>query len=509
VRAAGRELDQVHPGKIGCLRAGKPRNKRGEARKKNRSNMKVFGDLQTVKCTSLHSPLGIGSRRALLGLLAAVSVALLAGCGGSSSSSTAPTATATPTPAPTPTAIPPSATNGSVFAVDCLTQQAYVPLPFLSDNLDGEVAVLDLSVDPNKTDPRIATLDMGLSFYLPKSATAAQGTGQVVVLSDNVNNTGWAQVINESNNSISNSRFPIGSRPDVGDTVVYNPSNGTALVTMSDAAIDCTIDSGTCTGIASFDLSQQSFGPLLNIVNEADAMALDPTTQVPLTSSDAITPQLYAPDLAANVACVLSDGSLNTLNSDPDAMAVDPTTHLWVVGDFDSSMATVINLNGATYSAPPNCTLTEAGVLPNSVLHDTGAGIGMPGVAINPLTHQALMTANQSNEVALLTLPSAPVAQMTAAQVSGVESSLPADPNNVTFLAATFPYAVVADSCHNFGYILDQQRQFLVQIDLAKFQSNPTGISTPLPAGNCAGTSSTLGCDNGNGVKFFPLPGVL
>jgi hypothetical protein len=51
--------------------------------------------------------------------------------------------------------------------------------------------------------------------------------------------------------------------------------------------------------------------------------------------------------------------------------------------------------------------------------------------------------------------------------------------------------------------------QFLVQIDLTTMQKTPAAISTQLPEGHCAGTTgTTFKCDNGNGVMFFPLPGV-
>src|SRR5277367_3036653 len=132
----------------------------------------------------------------------------------------------------------------------------------------------------------------------------------------------------------------------------------------------------------------------------------------------------------------------------------------------------------------------------------------MPGVAINDVTHQALLTANDGNQVALLTLPSEPVSQLTASMVAGVQTSVPNDPAGNGWTSATFPYAVVADICHNFGYILDLRRDFLVQIDLAQFQSNPAAINTALASGHCAGTSTLFLCDNNNGVTFYPLPGV-
>ena len=431
------------------------------------------------------------------GLLAGVFMLALAGCGGSGGSSFRPT--------PTPVASPSAATNSSVFAVDCETNLAYVPLPFLSNNLTGEVGVLDLSVNPDDRDPRTATIDLGLTAR-PHAAAADMGAGQILVLSDPEISTGVLQIISESDNSITNVSFPTNSRPSVLDGVVYDASSNTALVSMSNVASTCI---GNCTGVAVFDLVSQTFGPLLNLDNPLNSFALDGAAGVPLGSSDPITPSLYAPDLTASASCQFSDQNMINLNSDPDGIAVDPTTHLWIAGNFLSSQATVLNLNGATYTSGVGCMLDEAGTVPNSVNQNTGTSENMPGVAINPATHEALLTADSGEQIALLTLPSQPVAQLSPTDIHSVFGSIPNDPEGAQFTAATFPYAVVIDSCHNLGYVLNVDASFLVQIDLDTLKNHPDEISKPLKHGSCAGTSTPFACTNGSGIKYFPLPGVL
>ena len=64
-----------------------------------------------------------------------------------------------------------SATNTSIVAVDCKRQRAYVPLQFLSDAGNGQLAVLDLSIDPDQGNPVIAIIDLGF-FALPPAAAA-------------------------------------------------------------------------------------------------------------------------------------------------------------------------------------------------------------------------------------------------------------------------------------------------------------------------------------------------
>lgn len=441
---------------------------------------------------------------------------MLAGCGGSSASSPSPTSSATPTPSPTaaptasptPTPLPQAATNASVFAVDCTTQRAYVPMPFLSAT-GGEVAELDLSVDPAQKDPRIATINLGIDGYLPRAAAADPIDGTVLIASDNGFNTGNLQLLNETNGTLTTYAFPTGSRPRFTDGVVYDTKTGTAMVSMSDAIADCTAASGGCTGVALFNLAKAQFGSLLVTGDILDSFAYDGAGNLALGSAQALSPNLIGVNPATPIACKFADGNIVGLNANPDAIAVDPTTNLWVVGNLDSPSASVVNLTGSSFSAPPNCQLSEGGTPPNSVNFNTQSGTNMAGASINPLTHQALISGNLSNQVALLTLPAKPVSQLTSAMVSGITSALPEDPLGNESVAATYPYAVVIDSCHNFGYILEEQSNFLVQIDLAAFQSNPAAISTALPSGQCAGTTSTtFSCDNGAGVKFFPLPAV-
>jgi hypothetical protein len=392
-----------------------------------------------------------------------------------------------------------------VFAVDCTTQKAYVPLLFLGTGGDGEVAELDLSVDPDVTDPRVATISTHIPD-VPVSAAADPIHGEILVSNKNEEDTGLLSVIKETDNSIASFPFPTGSAPSQTDGVVYDPNRNLSLVSMSDALFTCA-DVGSCTGTAMFNASTGKFTGF-NQLSPTTNFAIDLKAQTSLLTALAITPSLNALDLSNNNACEFSDLNLTALNADPDGVAADSTTGIWVIGNFGSSLATVVNLGGGTFSPPPNCMLTEGPVLPNSVNFDTGTGADMPGVAINAATHQALLTANTSNQVALLTLPSGPVHQLTSAMVTGVQTTVPNDPSGDDWVSATFPYAVVADTCHNFGYILDRQRDFLVQVDLAQFQSNPAAISTALAAGHCAGTATRFLCDNNKGVKFFPLPDV-
>jgi DNA-binding beta-propeller fold protein YncE len=429
-------------------------------------------------------------------VVCAIGAGWLAGCSGGGGGSSA-IATRSDIPA----------TNSSIFAVDCKRQRAFVPLPNLNVLLHGQVAVLDLSVDPDETNPLLEIIDIGITA-LPRAAAVDPKSGTVLVLADNVNDTGILLLINEANDALSTFSFPAGSRPSETSGIVFDPKNNTALVSMTDASVDCTTGAGSCTGQAVFDLASETFGPLILTTNPIDSFGLDSSTDISIGSSDLISPQLFAFDVPNRLACFLDDQNVETLDSDPDAMAVDPTTGIWIAGNFESPVASVINLNGSEFSGSVSltCALNEGGTPPNSVNHDTGTGAsGMPGVAINPATHQALMTAEASDEIALLSLPSRPVKQIAAAQVTSVNSTIPDDPTGNLFEAAEFPYGTVADSCHNLGYVINTERTFLAQIDLKLFNRNAAAIGTALPAGTCAGVVTQFQCDNENGVKFYPL----
>ena len=212
-------------------------------------------------------------------------------------------------------------------------------------------------------------------------------------------------------------------------------------------------------------------------------------------------------DLINSDGCIISDQSVATLDADPDGSGFDPTTNIVVVGNYFSAQATVINLNGAAFNETETpCMLNEGGTPPNSVNVDTGTGHGMPGVAVNPVTHQAFLTEIDGPSIALLGLPSTPVTQLSSGMVTALANSLiPNDPNGNSFSAQGFPYATVVDVANNLGYVLSSNFDFVVQIDLSILASNSSAISTPLPAGTCAGISTSFACDNGNGVKFYPI----
>jgi hypothetical protein len=423
------------------------------------------------------------------------------GCGGSSGGTS------------TPKAIP--ATNSSIFAIDCKRQRAYVPLDFVNGDVHGQVAVLDLSIDPDKGNPLIAILDIGL-VALPQAAAVDTRSGTVMVLVDNGINTGAMLLINEDDLSMKTVPFPAGSRPNQLAGVIFNPTNNTALVSMIDAD-DCDNGLGGCTGLAFFDLKTQTFEPLTITLFGIDAFGLYPKSNLTVSTVDDISPQLLAPyvnpphyENPLKTLCTFDEQNVESLDADPDGVGVDPTTNIWVFGNYESPLASVVNLNRSEFQGvgtDSGCDLQEGGTPPNSVNFDTGVGnIGMPGVAVNPVTHKALLTAVASNQIALLSLPKSRVKQMTESKVRTVPAELPNDPLGELFEAAEFPYGNVIDTCHNLAYVIDDPRDFMVQIDLKTLQQNPVAINTALPSGTCASLATPFRCDNGNGVRFYPLP---
>ena len=421
----------------------------------------------------------VGSLKALCALALLVFAAGLAGC-----------RAATPS-------------SESLVAVDCSLNRGYVPLPILNSDAHGQIAVLNLGANPDKSNPLVKVIDINMIALARGMAVDIQD-GILLAAADNGSTTGSLLLISESSFKITNVAFPTGSRPKQNDGVVFDPLTARALVSMSDGE-DCPTP-GTCTGAAVFDMSTRKFGPLLQSGGSVSNFAVDFINNASLASSDAIDPLLVANNLSKLQACTLNDQNVAALDADAEGLAVDPTTHIWIAGNFESQTATIINLNRASFTSGPNCTLNEA-LPPNSINVNTNTGAeGMAGVVINPLTHEALMTGADGNELALLDLPALPVIKITSSRVSALHSTLPNDPDGNPFIAAAFPYGDTIDVCNNLGYVLEKPVNYLAQIDLTKLKRSPTSISVPLPSGSCFGTSTSFKCGNGSGVRFFPLP---
>ena len=411
------------------------------------------------------------------------------------------------------------ATGSTGVAVDGLRNLAFVARSDLlsSTTGNGVVDVLNVGVNPNKKDPIVAEIDLGHQDY-PTGVAVDPANGRVYVVSGDNNHGGFLDIISDRTmppkllTAGAPIPFPAGSDTGSVGQVIFDPKNHDAVVSTTDA--NTCPSSGTCTGFSVFDLTSKTFGPIIQATpgttgrDGADAFALNPRTGVIIAPDDDIDPTLIAVDLPTSTRCTLTD-SLISAQHDSDASSFDPTTNLVVIGYYNQTSAVIVNLNGSSFTGtPPGCSLDEGGTPPNSVTVDLGAYD--PGVAVNPVTHQAFMTGRGSpSQVALVSLPKKAVTQIDSSMVSAVTSTLPNTPDGNNFDAEAYPYYTTVDVLHNRGYIVDDYSnyQWLAQVDLKAFEKNPSGISTALPSGTCGTTVPTsYGCDNGNGVVYFPLP---
>ena len=394
---------------------------------------------------------------------------------------------------------PPSKTSpgSGLFAVDCSRNRAYVPLDTLNGSGNGQVSVINLGVDPDTTDPRVTIV--ALTHPDIPSGTALDNHNNLIL----VVSGGFVDVIKESSNTlVAGSPFAIPGGSTVGSTgqILYNPTTKMAMLN---------VESPTA-GFFTFDPVTHAFGTLIP-ANYAETFSLNSTTNVAMDASDS-SPfnTIDAIDVANGRACVLTD---TNLTGDQDGASTDSATNITIISNEDGT-ASVLNLNGSAFT-PPNvsttpCTLDETNT-PNSVLV-SGLPGGTAGSAVNGTTHQAFLIEDGSPGVTLIQLPTSPVAGQLVAGNLGTPSisSVPNDPLGVAWGTQGDPYAVAIGECNNKGYAVDDTFHFLVQVDLPTLLNTPANISTALPAGNCAGTTSTtFKCDNGAGTKFFPLPGVI
>ena len=420
------------------------------------------------------------------------------------------TATQTPTATPSPTPITQSPGSG-LFAVDCDNQLAYVPLLYSNDpeTGNGRVSVLDLSVNPNTKDPRKATVV--LSHPDSPTGTALDPTDHlIIVVSGSSGINGFVDVIDETTNQlVSGSPFtmPEGTEPGGTGQVVYDPVRKKAIIAVEEIA-GCP-SAGTCTGFLTFDPVAHTFSSVVS-ANYAEAFALNPSTGLVIDGSDSDGQgQIGIVDITNTRACTLEDSNIGF---DNDGTSIDPFTDVAVVSNEDGT-ATVLNLNGSTLATnptpPPACLVHEGGTIPNST-QITGLPSSTAGSAVDPTTHRAFLIEDDAPGITLLSLPQSAATQLATPLPTPAISSIPNDPNGCSWGTQGDPYAVAV--CSHDGYAVNQSSggsqpaTFLVQIDLDAFQSNPSAIATPLPGGQCFNTNSAFGCDNSNGVVFFPLP---
>jgi hypothetical protein len=404
-----------------------------------------------------------------------------------------------------PSPVPPVTTSpgSGLFAVDCKTHRAYVPLDKLDPGTEnGRVAVIDLSVDPNTTDPRMAIVVLSHSD-ISHGTAVDETTGTVIVVSGVGGAGGKLDLIAEAGNTLiagSPFMFPVGSDSGGFGQVLFDPVDNKAIAS---ALANASCGAGPCTGFTVFDMTAQTFSPVIG-ANYPEAFAFDVAANAILDASDSDSPSttIGVVNVTNSVGCTLTDGNLG---GDHDGASVDATTHINVVSNEDGT-ASVINLNGATFSSTtPPCTVIEGGTPPDSVLVTRLPG-GTAGSAVNSVTHEAFLIEDGGNGITLMELPPSPVTQIDSTMLSNVQSTIPADPSGAGWATKGDPYAVAIGTCNNKGYAIDSSFTYLVEVDLATFKSSPGPISTALPAGTCAGTSTTFACNNGNGVKFFPLP---
>lgn len=397
---------------------------------------------------------------------------------------------------------PKTLTTGSgLFVVDCNSGKAYVPLLGQPDPVtgNGRIAVIDLTANPDQQDPRLSTIV--LSHADDPTGTAMDlDDNLVVAVSGKSGAGGFVDLIDTTTDALTSDSpiaMPAGMEPGSTGQVLYDP-RGKVLIIAVTGNSACT--SGTCTGFVLFNPRTRTFSAVIES-NYSETFAFDAGQNILINASDDDNPgEIGIVDVGQGQTCLLSDANIG---SDSDGASVDFNTSIAVISNEDGT-ATVLNLRGVAFNGTaPNCVATEPGTTPNSVLI-TGLPSDTAGSAVNPETHQAFLIEDGDDGITLLTLPSSPVGQLTLGMIAVATSNIPSTPDGWSFDPQSDPYAVAIDVCNNVGYAVNDNFTWLVGVDLKLMRSNPSSIDTALPSGSCTGTSRS--CDNGNGVRFFPLP---
>jgi len=402
--------------------------------------------------------------------------------------------------------VPVTLTTGSgLFVVDCNSQRAYVPLIRSADpnTGNGRVAIIDLSLDPNVADPRLATVVLSHQDN-PTGAAISETDNLVALVSGRSDEGGFIDLIDTLTNQLTSDSpipFPAGMEPGSTGQVLFDPVRKVMIISVTS---NSACQTPNCTGFITFDLITRAFGNYI-ASNYSETFAFNAKTNVIVNASDDDNSgEIGLVDLNLEQDCLLSD---ENIGGDSDGASIDFDSNIAVISNEDGT-ATAINLNGSTFSGTaPSCVVSEGGSPPNSILLNGLTG-DPAGSAINPATHEAFVIEDGDDGISLIGLPAAPVGQLTEGMISQSTSNIPQDPDGSTFRTQGDPYAVAIDVCNNLGFAIDDSSRWLVSVDLSVLKNSSSSIDTSLPAGNCAGTSTTKGCNNANGVIFYPLPPV-
>ena len=348
-----------------------------------------------------------------------------------------------------------------LIAIDTIHNIGYVPIYTHDANGNGQIAVVDLNI--GVANPIITLVS------LPGTSTAIASNffadnGRVYVLAANGANI-VVHVIKSSDNTV---EFSI---PASG--LSFNGSFGGVIV---DGKRKHVVIAGTST-LGLLDISTETPTWLANSVinvDGTDSFSLNSETGVIFVSSDGTKKTVDSTVLPMTKRVYTA--SLGTT----DGVAFDTLTGMMIITPEFEDKAYVINMNElpATGTGPAP-TLDVPGV-------GTTAPVGEgPGgqVAVNVLTHQALVADEFGHNIRLVQMPTAPItgAATTANAFTIAGAILPKPQVNGTATQVGMrgdPNSVTIDPARNFAYVLaDTQASFhgfnvnfplfLIRIDLS------------------------------------------
>jgi hypothetical protein len=381
--------------------------------------------------------------------------------------------------------------------------------------------VINTAVDPDVADAIAGTLVL---THPDDITSVALDTVHhlVIVTSGGIGNGGLVDLIDESTHTlVDGSPFAMPPGADVEQLftnagygqAVFDPVRKLAVISTLDDLVqnNCAGLEGDCTGFTTFDLTTFTFTPIISTTVSYN-FSFNPLTNVAIPASlqEGATRGVVV-DVGNSIGCRLNDSNLAEA---PLGVGFDPSTNIAVMGNDDGT-ATVLNMFGSSFveENEPPCFLIAGGTPPNSV-QVPGLASDSAAVAVNPVTHQAFLIEDDilgtefNDGISLISLPQAPVTQISSEQIPPpVTSTLPYDPFGFFWQTQSGPFQVTLDLVHNRAYAVSLFGYFMAQIDLTAFQSNPSGISIPPPlTSSCVGLPGSLGCNNQNGLIFYPLP---
>jgi hypothetical protein len=376
---------------------------------------------------------------------------------------------------------PPSGATGA-FGIITVgnVQKMYLPLTDLGDAGTANVAVVNVGINGNGVTgapAQITMIDLGTSDY----ATTTSGDSTVVVAASTDFPDIWlidpvADKVTKTfklDSTFGTSAFSGGGGYVTGiamDTAnhraILSVWNGFALLDTTTGTLTQTILAAPAENFGFDDVHQRLIAPFYDCLTSSSSSG-PPTTCNSYLAPDGgvITDGVNVIDLKTSTVYTYEDPSAadptQPLGSEPDAAAADSSTGVALIPSEGTGAQWVLDLSKATFDSAAK-TFTAP--------HQSVAGTGQTGVAIEPTRHYAFLESEHVSDVGFIDINAANSGKGTL-----IDGQMPNAPDGSFWANLGDPHGVAVttgiSNGNSVGFVVNNSRTWVARIDLDKFKS--------------------------------------